>query len=190
MEFQTQEEQIVRRCQQGELEEFAKLYDAYANKLYRFVYYKTSHKETAEDITSDVFVKALKAINRFKSGKGTFQAWLFSIARNTVIDYYRTKKNLLNIDDVYSLKQDSSILRDLDNKELIKQVFEQFSKLSAEQREIIMLRVWENLPYKEIAEIMGKTEASSKMAFSRAVKKLKQEMLSALIILLIINLIK
>ena len=97
------EKKIIKDCKKGDLEKFSGLYDVYIGKIYRFIFYKTSHKETAEDLTSETFTKALKSIEGFSANKGTFQAWLFRIARNTVIDFYRTKKDLKNIDDVWEL---------------------------------------------------------------------------------------
>ena len=97
------EKKIIKDCKKGDLEKFSGLYDVYIGKIYRFIFYKTSHKETAEDLTSKTFMKALKSVDRFDTEKGTFQAWLFRIARNTVIDFYRTKKDLKNIEDVWGL---------------------------------------------------------------------------------------
>src|SRR6056297_2278284 len=86
------ESQAINNCQQGQLDSFNWLYERYIKKIYNFIYYKTMHQETAEDLTSQTFIKALNKINSFDSEQGTFQAWLYKIARNTVIDHYRTQK--------------------------------------------------------------------------------------------------
>lgn len=183
------EHSIIKSCKKGELEEFAKLYDAYVEKIYRFIFYKTSHKETAEDLTSDTFVKALENISSFEAKKGTFQAWLFTIARNTVIDYYRSKSNLVNVEDVWGLGQSDNLLRGLAAKEDLRRVREYLSKLSARQREIVFLRVWEDMPYKQIAEIMQETEVNCKMIFSRTIKRMRDDLgpLAVLLLLIISN---
>ena len=175
-------EEAVKLCQTGKLEKFSFLYDAYIEKIYRFVYYKTHHKETAEDLTSDTFLKALEKINSFK--EGSFQAWLFKIARNTVIDYYRKKKSVVDIDDVWDLGKSDNILKDLEMKEKLEKVYSSFSKLNSVQREIVLLRIWENMPYKEIAEIVGKKEGACKMIFTRAIGQLKNEIPLILLLLL------
>jgi len=162
--------------QEKQLNNFPDLYEEYFDKIYRFVYYKTHHRETAEDITSDVFIKALKNISSFNQLKGTFQAWLFKIARNTVIDYYRKKKNLVNIDDIYSLGEEDSVLTDLDTKSQIQMAKKYLAKLNPIQREIVVLRVWESMPYKEIAEIVGIQEQACKMTFYRAMENIKKDM--------------
>src|SRR3990167_9293693 len=78
------ESSYVTKCQAGDTVAFGVLYDYYIDKIYRFVYYKTFVKEVAEDITSDVFHKALVKINSFDSSKGVFSAWLYRIARNAL----------------------------------------------------------------------------------------------------------
>ena len=155
---------------------FGQLYDKYVKKIFNFIYYKTHHKETAEDLTSETFMKALTKINEFDEDKGAFSTWLYQIARNTVIDFYRTKKSNLNIDDIWDLANEEDILCDLDTKEKLTEVKKYLKKLKSEQREIVILRVWEGMSYKEISEAVGKSEASCKMSFSRTIHQLRLEM--------------
>jgi len=165
----------VERCQSGEAEAFGVLYDRYLDKIYRFVYYKTFSKETAEDITSNVFHKALEKINSFASDKGTFSAWLYRIARNSVIDHYRTNKNDLSLEDVFEVGVDERTPESIDALSALKTVQTYLETLDARQREIITLRVWEEKSYKEIAEIIGGSEDSIKMAFSRGIRELREK---------------
>ncbi len=156
--------------------EFTGLYDQYVEKIYRFIYYKTHHKETAEDITSAVFLKALEAFSSFDKGRGGFSGWIYQIARNAVIDHYRSKKNLINVEDVWDLKDKEDIERDADASLRLEGVKEYLGRLKAEQREIVLLRVWEGMSYKEIAQVIGKSEESCKMMFSRTIRRLREEM--------------
>lgn len=155
---------------------FSQLYDKYVKKIFNFIYYKTHHKETAEDLTSETFMKALTKISGFDESKGTFSSWLYKIARNTVIDFYRTKKSNLNIDDIWDLANEEDIACDLDTKQKLTEVKKYLKTLKSEQREIVILRVWEGMSYKEISEAMDKSEASCKMTFSRTIKILKGKM--------------
>jgi RNA polymerase sigma-70 factor (ECF subfamily) len=183
------EENLVIACQNGEPEKFGELYDLYIRKIYDFIYYKTHHKETAEDITSAVFIKAFEKIKSFDHAKGSFSSWVYRIARNSVIDHYRTKKASINIDDVWDLSGKEDMSRDLDTAQKLEKVEKYINALNGEQRDIVMLRVWQEMPYKEIAEIMGKSEASCKMAFSRAMGELRSTMpLSLLVYFLFLKL--
>ena len=179
------ERTIIQACQQSDLEKFGYLYDMYIKKIYDFVYYKTHHKETAEDLVSKTFMKALEKINGFDNDKGTFQAWLYQIARNTIIDYYRTKKSDLNIDDVWDLAGKENLACDIDARQKLIEVEGYLKKFKSEQRDIIIMRVWQGMPYQEIAEVLGKSEASCKMMFSRTIRTLRKQMPLAMLIYLL-----
>jgi len=169
------DQQIAERCAHGENDAFGILYDRYIGKIYRFVYYKTFVKETAEDITSDVFHKAFGRIHSFNGSKGTFSAWLYRIARNSVIDHYRTQKKDIPIEDVFDLSIENRTVEEHDAITTLAQVEEYMKTLPSRQREIITLRLWEELSYKEIATILGGTEDGAKMAFSRAIRDLREQ---------------
>ena len=83
----TELKQFLQKAQNGETQAFARLYDEFAEKLYRFVYFRVGHKEVAEDILSDTFVKAWQKI-RSVSSPESLSGWLYQIARNNVIDYF------------------------------------------------------------------------------------------------------
>ena len=166
----------IYSCQKGELEKFSILYNKYIKRIYDFIFYKVHHKETAEDITSQIFFKALNKIQGFDPKKGTLQAWLYQIARNTVIDYYRTKKENKNIEDAWDLCGDDDLERDIDAKAKLQELEKYISKLKSDHRDILIMRIWQDLSYKEIAEAMGKSEDSCKMQFSRCIRKLREEM--------------
>ena len=184
------ETKIIKKCQQGELGGFAVLYDYYADKIYRFIYYKTTHRETAEDLTSQTFFKALGAVSSFDLSRGNFSSWLYRIARNLVTDYYRTRKNTEDISDVWDLSDESDPAADLDTRQKILEVGKYLKNIRPEHREIVIMRLWDELSYQEIAGITGRSVASCKMTFSRAMTRLREELayVMAGIILLIINL--
>src|SRR3989344_6704647 len=184
------ESQLIERCQQGELNQFGVLYDTYIKKIYDFIYYKTHHQQTAEDLTSHTFLKALRSINSFSNTAGTFQAWLYQIARNTVIDHYRTQKATVNLEDAWDLHDNTDIVRDTDTALKLETVQAALQQLSSEQRDIVLLRVWSGLSYAEIAAIVGKTEDSCKVSFSRTIKKLREQNALLALLLFMISIVR
>lgn len=178
------EELIVKRCQQGQPHEFGQLYDAYIAKIYNFIYYRTHHRQTAEDLTSLTFTKAFVNIHSFSPEYGTFSAWLHRIARNNVIDHYRTFKPMDDITNAFDLSSKDDIERDVDTLLKIEKIKEYLQTLPSEHKDLVIMRVWDQLSYKEISEILGKSEASLKVSFSRIMAKMHNEM--AIVILLLI----
>lgn len=170
-----EEHGAIEACKRGDSASFGVLYDQYAAPIYRFIYYKTFSKETAEDLVSDTFHKALSHIHSFDADRGSFSSWLYRIARNTVIDYYRTRHVTVPIEDIFELGTDERIPEAHDAIRTLDRVNDYLSALSPRQREIITLRVWEGKSYREIAEIMESTETAVKMAFSRSIRDLREK---------------
>ncbi len=182
-----QELKYIKKCQEGELESFAYIYDKYINKIYKYIYYRMPDKYISEDLTSQTFIKALKSISLYNKDKGSFSSWLYKIAKNNLADYYRTYKNNLDINDLWYLEDDTNIEVAADKDFKLDKVKKYLNKLNKEQKEIVILRVWDELSYSEISEIVQKSEASCKMMFSRSLEKLKQEMPIGLYLLLVLN---
>lgn len=153
--------------------EFNAVYEEYADRIYRFVYYKTYHRETAEDIMSHAFMKALEKWDSYDSSRGAVSSWLYAIAGNLVIDHFRRKKPSADIDDIWDLSTDEDIQIDTERKEQMEEIREGLKMLEKDQRDLIILRIWEEMSFKEIGEIKGKSEAGCKMQFYRSLQKLK-----------------
>ncbi len=165
---------LVILCQAGDLEEFAKLYDAFLDRIYKFVFYRVGHREIAEDITSTVFVKALQGIQKFNPDKGEFQTWLYTIAKNSVTDHFRSgSTGDLPLESAEEKPVEDSpfenAIKAMD-AEKAQQILE---KLSKEHRELIVMRLWDGLSHKEIADILGQSEGSVRTSFSRAMTSLR-----------------
>lgn len=165
---------LVVKVQEGMSENFVFLYDSYLDKIYRFLYFRTNHQETAEDLTSQTFLKALDKINSFDSSKGTFQSWLYRIAHNLLIDHYRVPRRNVDLEAAEFIASDSSPEQDTERELTIAQVQTLIGTLPEQAQELIILRIWEELPYSEIAKIMDKSEASLKMQFSRIIAGLRE----------------
>jgi RNA polymerase sigma-70 factor (ECF subfamily) len=166
------EQEIINACQRGDMEVFAELYDRYVEKIYNFIFFKTFHRETAQDLTSETFFKAIRSLDSFDPTR-PFAPWLYRIAHNTVIDYFRTRKETVDIDDMWDIGEESTVEATLDTEIDFAAVKKHLAHLSDEQREIVIMRVWDEMPYRDIAEVIGKSEANCKMIFSRALSKLR-----------------
>lgn len=171
----------IERCQNGDVDSFTELYDAYVKRIYDFIYYRTSHKETAEDLTSVTFTKAFQNIKTFKGSSGLFSAWLFRIARNTLIDHMRTAKPTVNIEAAANAKARDNVSGETEIKDRLDQVKGYLAGLSEDQRDIVIMRLWDELSYGEIAGLTGKTEGNCKVIFSRVMQKMQKELLPILL---------
>lgn len=176
------ETELITRAQSGDGDAFGELYNTYVKKIYNFIYYKTWHQETAEDLTSQTFLKALKGLKGYKTSKGKFSSWLYQIAKNIISDHYRSLKSTVDIDDIWEISDNTDIPADIDVKLKLEKVREGLLTLTTEQREIVILRVWQGLSHREISEILNKNESTVKVTFSRAVSKLKKEIVIMLLL--------
>lgn len=174
----------IQECQQGQLAAFATLYDTYVTQVYKFLYYKTYHKEIAEDLVSQTFMKAMEHIGSFDPAKGKFSSWLYRIAQNTFIDHYRARKFTVSMDEVFNLAARGSEAGTAEARFDLMRVQAYLASLDMETRDLITMRVWQGLSYAEISEITNKSEGAVKMAFSRALKQLKAQVPLVSLILL------
>lgn len=165
--------EILVLAKAGQQEALADIYEAYFVRVYRFVFYRVSHKETAEDITEDVFIKAFKGLKNLEE-LDAFEGWLFQIARNLVIDYYRKKKQLVPLDSVENtLEYDTNVV-EIINLQLEQSILIKLLKeLNDEQQSVIKMKFFEDLDNSTIAKILNKTEGAIRVIQHRAITKLK-----------------
>lgn len=175
-------------CQKGELTSFTFLYELYVEKIYRFVYFKTWHQETAEDITAQTFLKAMEHMNDYDLNKGTFSSWLYRIAHNTIVDHYRTTKKEVDIDTLFDLSSGENIPAQTEVRRALGEVEAYLKKLPADTRELLLMRLWQGLSYQEIAEVTGKSEGALKMAASRALRDLRSSLSTVALLLILASL--
>ncbi|MBU0545932.1 RNA polymerase sigma factor [Patescibacteria group bacterium] len=158
-------------------EAFAKLYDQYVKRIYRFVFFKVSNHEEAEDITSEVFLKAWHYINENKE-VNSFSGLLYRIARNCIIDFYRArsaKPEFLNKEsEELEIGDGGRWYADVSNKVEAEKILIALKKLKQEYQEVITLRYVDELEISEIAEITGKGGVAVRVTLHRAIKKLKE----------------
>ena len=172
------EKSIVSDAVRGEASAFGLLYDYYQSKIYRFIVLKVGRSEEAEDLTHQVFLNAWQNIKNYKGRGFPFSSWLYRIARNLVIDHYRTLKETASVDqiDPEYFAAPATIHFDIDNKSRIGEVRLAISKLDPDYQDVIIMRFVEELSIKESAEALGKSEGAVKLMQYRALKKLKESL--------------
>ncbi len=181
------EQRLIREMKSGRSEAFGELFDRNVERVYGFIYHKTFHRETARDLTQTVFLKAIEGIARLDWKDGSFSAWLFTIARNSVIDYIRTRHLSTSLDDVWDLAADVDVELDEQNRERYEALHDMLTRLKPAQRELLTLRIWQDLSFAEIAELQGVSIGACKMSFHRLIKTLRKEMPALLLMLLIMK---
>jgi len=159
-------------------EEFGRLYEIYLPKIYQYARYRVSEKEVAEDLTSDIFNKALDGFKRFNSEKASFSTWIFSIARHSIIDYYRKhakeSKFIQSTESENSLDSDSPEEK-LSRSEEIDRLRECILKLNDNEQELISLKFSGGITNREIARITGLSESNVGTILCRAIRKLRDD---------------
>jgi RNA polymerase sigma-70 factor, ECF subfamily len=166
---------LVERAQAGEAEAFGRLYDQYCDTVYRFIYYRVNSKATAEDLTSETFLRALRRIGTFTWQGRDFGAWLVTIARNLVADHFKSSRfrlevttgEMLDANEVARSPEDS-VLEALSNDALLDAV----RQLNPQQQECVTLRFLQGFSVAETARVMGKNEGAIKTLQYRAVRSL------------------
>lgn len=174
------EECLVRQAQQGDVEAFARLYEAYFDRIYRYVVIRIRNEMEAEDITQQVFIKVLKSIPGYKCKGIPFSAWLYRIAHNQVIDFVRKKgkKVIVPIDGLPIASADDPEYI-VEERISVEQLKVATKKLTPAQQEVISLRFAAELSIAEVAKIMGKSEGAIKALQHSAVINLRRVLMGA-----------
>jgi len=158
------DEELVVAYAQGNNVAFDILLNRYENNLYSYIYYIVRNRELAEDIFQETFVKAIVTIKQGRyTENGKFRAWISRIAHNLIIDNYRQEKNeqtISNDDCEVDLFNNSKLSEGTVEDEMIKeQILSDVKKLidylPENQRDVLMLRYYDDLSFKEIADITG-----------------------------------
>jgi len=173
---QDEDANLAIRASKGESAAFGLLYDRHVAAIYRYVYYRVRDDAEAEDLTSDVFMRALKAMPRYEP-RQAFLAWLYRIARNAVIDRARKGNRQVSFEDALEhpgvdkiVEPDVELLAHSDSATLR----DALAKLTPLQQEVVVLRFLEGYSTEEIARLVGKREGTIRGIQFRAIGALRQ----------------
>jgi RNA polymerase sigma-70 factor (ECF subfamily) len=165
---------LIQKAKSWDLLAFGDLYDTSYDRVYRFLFYRTLDTVATEDLISDVYMKAMKSITRFRwESIGEWYSWILQIAYTTLIDSTRRHTDTTSFDELvwepsYTTDMDASI----DDRDTLTRVLNYMTTLTARDRQIVMMRIWDDLSYEEIASITWESVSNSKKIVSRTLQKI------------------
>ena len=173
------DEAVVALATQGDRHAFGELYDRYIERIYNYVYYRTSDPDDAEDLTERVFMRAIRHIENYEDRGYPISAWLYRIAHNLVANWYRdnSRREEVPLESVaFSLEftgehPEPSVLKE----EECQQLMEVIHQLPEDRQQLLILKFVERLTNAEIGEIMDRTEGAIKSLYHRTLVALRQE---------------
>lgn len=158
---------------------FSDFYEEYYEKVYNYVYFKTGDQLNAEDLACSIIEKVLNNIHKYNAGASSLNTWIFTIARNHLIDYFRLKSRSecrfedgeeLQIGDTITEKPDEAVIK-AEQMELISELLQ---RLPETEREVLILKFWGGLKNIEIADQLDMNGSSVNVMVFRTLKKLKK----------------
>jgi len=176
--------QLYRLRTKRDEDAFGRIYDRYIERIYRFVLLKLPSKEAAQDVTSEAFLRLWQYVQEEK-GITNVRALLYRIARNLVVDYYRASSRTISIEQIVTFSLDVTSYDNEDRlsdqnkgKRLIEAkadlalIVERVSRLKEDYRDVLMLRLMDDLSFQDIAIVLGKKPGTVRVIFHRAMKAL------------------
>ena len=168
------DERALIEAAQADPARFVDLYERYFHRVYAYAIRRTASRAEAEDITSEVFERALVNLPKFEWRGVPFAAWLFRIASNAISDHYRREAKQKELPPAEPPQEDA--IEDADRRA---QVFRNVAVLPADQRRVIQLRFAEEKSIREVAEALGRSEGAVKQLQFRALQTLRERMRDA-----------
>ena len=170
---------LLERASRGDPAALTKIYDLYAEKIHSYIYHRVGQSELAEDLTGQVFMRMLEAVRNGRGWHSSFSGWLYRIAHNLVIDYYRRRQRatFVEFDEAPPIKAThGDPVRSAEARVDSERLRSALNKLTEEQAQVITLRFLEELSIAEVATMMDKTEGAIKALQYRAVLALRRVM--------------
>lgn len=170
------EAEIVKKAKTND-EAFAVLYDYYFSKIYGYLFKRTGNHEVTEDLVSDTFLKVFSNLKKYEHQGHTFGAWVYKIATNNLIDYYRKagRKQEVNIEEVRELSDNKpgpgELVQGSENREEVKMVL---GKLTSRYQEVLHLKYFAEMRSNEIAETLGISANNTRVLTYRALKNFQK----------------
>ena len=176
---QLQEEQLIIEAAKSNPDHFAPLYDKYYKQIFGYLYQRMDDKETAFDLTAQVFLKALTNLNRYEFKGVPFASWLYRIAHSELMQLFREQKNKRAINaDIGDLRFICEEVEEFYLEEYIPVLKKAIGELESDDLQMVEMRFFEKRPFKEIGEILNITENNAKVRMYRILERLKKAITS------------
>ncbi len=167
-----EETEWIRAAQTGDRDAFARLLERYWDRLYRWLYHLTRDRHAAEDLTQETFLKALGAMQSFRAGTN-FRAWIFRIGHNSFVNQKRSQKRTKQpLSEDTAAPDIGGAEAAMENRETLEVVGKAVAELPDDFRSALLLRVEEELSFREVAKILGVTEETARWRVFKARQKL------------------
>ena len=172
---QYHEHNLIQCAKQGDSQAIGELYETHRLGVYRYLYYRTGDQQVADDLTSEVFYRMIRALSGYQLQDVTFKAWLFQIAHNLLSDHYRKINIRNNVQLEENLVEDPQNIRSRPVEHSLNSVTLQkaLELLSSEQRDVVVMRFITGMPIAEVAQALHKSEDAVKGLQRRALTQLK-----------------
>jgi len=170
---------LIRLIQHGDAEAFGELYDRFHDRVYAYALRETGSRTDADDITAGVFLYVLEHIDRFTWRGGGFSAWLFSIARNDVRDYFRRRGGNAReacSGEIVERAADEQVEDQAESSWNERQLRQAIFSLSEDQQQVMLLKLLLNCTNRQIGELLGKTESAVKALRRRSLLALRKSL--------------
>lgn len=169
------DEALMYKVKAGDIDKLGLLYERYNKSLFGYFWRLTSNTEISEDLMQTVFYRILRHRKQFK-GKGRFISWMYRIAHNLWVDFYKKDKRLGNREDLkpWDLKDELTVDEQIAREERIRQLRSALNHLDPDKKEVLILSRYQGLKYYEIADLLKTTEGAVKIKIFRALNDLKE----------------
>ncbi|MBZ0298447.1 MAG: sigma-70 family RNA polymerase sigma factor [Anaerolineae bacterium] len=176
-----EEGRLLRQAQRGDADAFAALYREHVQVIYRYIVHRVGDHHLAEDLTADVFTKALQGLDRYREQGKPLVAWLYRIARARVIDHYRrTSRRPVESDvEAEPLPFDADLDTPMVRREAARVLRAAIAELTEDQQQVVILRFVEGYRVEAIASLMGKQPNAIKALQHRALRTLANRLARA-----------
>lgn len=175
---EAQEKRLIKRTLKGDGKSANELIKHYYNEIYAYAYRQTSSKETAMDITQEIFIAVLHSIYSYDSKRASFRTWLYAVASNKIYDYFRGRKELFEPFDIseMDIADESDFTLTVETRETVKSAMQSLMNTDKELHRIVSLKIFSSLTFREIGQTLSVNENTVKTKYYHALSILRKEL--------------